>query len=394
MSEVTTTDVSHLRIAVAGRLAGMPKREAAQLVRDRGGVVLSDFDETVNLIVVGEDGLPLAENGQLHELLGEEAQAAVESGDVAVVSESQFWQRLGLVEKQQDIHRLYTPAMLASLLGIKLEVVRRWHRRGLIQPVRVVRRLPYFDFQEVTTARRLAELMAAGASPKTIENNLASLKRLLPDVQRPLAQLSVLVEGKQLLLRQGDGLIEPGGQLRFDFDSATPAEPNREPEPAQLTPAELQAHAETLEDEGRLEEAAEWYRAALAACGGTAADIHFALAEALYRLGDVTAARERYCTALELDEDYVEARANLGCLFAELGQSDLAQAAFEGALAHHPDYPDAHYHLARTLEEVGLFEQARPHWDAFLRLAPHSPWAQEAHQRLAAIDHPPPAKPR
>jgi DNA-binding transcriptional MerR regulator len=97
--------------------------------------------------------------------------------------------------------------------------IRRWHRRGLIVPAREVRRLPYFDFQEVATARRLAQLLAAGASPAAVEKKLAELSRFVPEVQRPLAQLSVIVEGRQLLLRQGEGLIEPGGQMRFDFEA-------------------------------------------------------------------------------------------------------------------------------------------------------------------------------
>ena len=76
----------------------------------------------------------------------------------------------------------------------------------------------------------------------------------------------------------------------------------------------------------------------------------FQLAELLYRIGDLHAARERYYMAIELDEDYVEARANLGCVLVELGQRDLAIAAFEGALSLHADYADVHYHLARTLD--------------------------------------------
>ena len=43
----------------------------------------------------------------------------------------QIWQRLGLVEAEQDIHRLYTPAMLADLLGVPVAVIRRWRRREL-----------------------------------------------------------------------------------------------------------------------------------------------------------------------------------------------------------------------------------------------------------------------
>ena len=113
--------------------------------------------------------------------------------------------------------------MLAELLGVGVSVIRRWQRRGWIVPVREVRRLAYFDFQEVATARRLTELLAAGMTPSAIEKKLAELSRYLPGVKRPLAQLSIIVEGKQLLLRQGDGLVEPGGQLRFDFSAATGA---------------------------------------------------------------------------------------------------------------------------------------------------------------------------
>jgi tetratricopeptide (TPR) repeat protein len=102
-------------------------------------------------------------------------------------------------------------------------------------------------------------------------------------------------------------------------------------------------------------------------------------------MGDVTAARERYYESIELDEDFVEARANLGCVLAETGQPDLAVAAFEGALRYHDDYPDAHYHLARTLDELQRPAEAEPHWRRFLALAPDSPWADEARGRLNSV---------
>ena len=117
--------------------------------------------------------------------------------------------------------------------------------------------------------------------------------------------------------------------------------------------------------------------------GGPRAEVCFLLAELLYRLGDVFAARERYFMAIELDEDFVEARANLGCVLAETGELELAVAAFQGALAHHRDYPDVHYHLARTLDELNRNEDAEEHWRLFLSLAPDSPWAAEARSRLA-----------
>ena len=72
------------------------------------------------------------------------------------------------------------------------------------------------------------------------------------------------------------------------------------------------------------------------------------MAEVLYRAGDLPAARERYFMALELDEHYVEARANLGCVLLDLGEKELALAAFSGALKLHELYADVHYHAARA----------------------------------------------
>ncbi len=144
-----------------------------------------------------------------------------------------------------------------------------------------------------------------------------------------------------------------------------------------LLPNALLAMAEEMEDHGELAGAIDLYRAALAA-GGSNAEATFALAEALYRTGDLPAARERYYMVLELDEKYVEARANLGCLLAEMGELELAVAALEGALRYHPGYADAHFHLARTLVNLARTAEADEHWRAYVRLAPDSPWAAEA----------------
>ena len=280
--------------------------------------------------------------------------------------------------------------------------------------MREIHRLPYFDFQEVATARHLAELLEAGASPLEIERRLEELARYVPDVDRPLAQLSVIVEGRHILLRQGEGLVEPGGQLRMDFESLEETDDEqqvievtrddvmrildrqdgRDESPRILSfsqmldrvvvpqnPDEILSRASEHEEAGELQIAIDLYRSFLAGYG-LRAEVCFQLAELLYRTNDYTAARERYYMAIELDENYVEARANLGCVLIDTGELDLAVAALLGALKYHPDYPDAHYHLARTLDELGETDKATDHWRAFLVLAPDSPWAQQARDRL------------
>ncbi len=97
----------------------------------------------------------------------------------------------------------------------------------------------------------------------------------------------------------------------------------------------------------------------------------------MYRLGDLSAARERYFMAIELDEAFVEARANLGCVLAELGSNELAVAAFHGALKYHPDYAEVHFHLGMLFKRLGLTEEAQEHLGLFLELMPDSPWVEK-----------------
>lgn len=381
------------RVLLLGKWLGMSKRDAQRLVRESGGVVL-DRSEDATLVVVGEREAP-GDPAAIRDVLDPPLRERAAAGSLAVISESQLWQRLGLVDREQQIHSLYTPAMLAGLLGESVATIRRWQRRGWIVPTREVRRLAYFDFAEVATAQRLKELLAAGMSLAAVGRALAALGRQLPHVKRPLAELSIVVEGRQLLVRQGDALAEPGGQLRFDFEAAGEAALGGEPDaegaasivaftPRALppaTPEEMVQAATELEELGDVPAAADMLRAAMAA-GGPRAELCFALAELLYQVHDLSAARERYYMAIELDEDYVEARANLGCVLFELGDKELAVSAFEGALAFHDDYADVHYHLGRTLDALARASEAEVHWRAFLRLSPSSPWADEARKRL------------
>ena len=315
-------------------------------------------------------------------------------GRLEVINETQFWQDLGLVDHDLDVNRFYTPAMLAGLLDLPISTIRRWHRRGLISPARQINKLPYFDFQEVASARRIASFIASGASPKAVELKLSRLAELYPDMQRPLSQLSVIMEGKDLLLRQGEGLIEPGGQMRINFDRPNEELPADDQSIISMkpgvdesslgefsTPDEFIQLATELEDVEDFDAAIEVYRA-MSLAFGPSADVSFRLAELLYRQGDLYGARERYYMAIELDASFVEARGSLGCVLVELGQQELARSAFNGTLLHHPDYPDVHFHLARLLDDMDNPLEAETHWHRFLELAPKSPWAEEARERL------------
>ena len=389
-----------------GKLGGVNRKEARSVVRRLQGTMVDPIDHSVDLIVVGADVFPSADPERL---LDDSILQAVAEQKVEVINETQFWQIAGVVEQESEVGKLYTPAMLAELLQVPMTTIRRWHRRGLITPTRQVKKLPYFDFEEITSARRIAALIASGMNSTQIEKQLSQLAELYPDLQRPLSQLSIIVEGRKILLRQGEGLVEPSGQKRLDFDTVDATDRSDDETPATISFASvtgngLQGVAEAesgfsvgasgkqtktdflqlaieLEDEGEFRSAIDVYRS-LSLALGPSADVSFRMAELLYQVNDLAAARERYSMAVEFDEAFVEARANLGCVLVELGQTELALATFEGALEHHPDYPDVHFHLARLLDEIGSDQKAWQHWARFLELTPSGPWADEARLRI------------
>lgn len=303
-------------------------------------------------------------------------------------------------EADAESRQLYTPAMLAELLGIPVRTIRRWHRAGLVEPVIETMQVPHFDFAGLSTARQLAEWMRQGASVSSIQLQLEAHRARVGRAAR-IEDLPITAEGRKLVLRHGDQFVESTGQFRFGFDNDSfdempsnatlpfelPQRDERAANPVRQLLADdmsLQAivdQAITAEDEADFDTAIRWYRCALTA-HGPSADICFQLAELLYRVGDLGGARERYFNALEIDPDLVEARANLGCVLLECGQIDLAIASFEGALQQFPDYADVHFHFARALDDHGESGRAAEHWQKFLMLAPSSPWADEAKARL------------
>lgn len=370
------------RVATAGTLASMSRRELARVVSQHGGQLVAAADEAT-LVIVGEDAdEPPAATGEL-------------------LHEADFFARIGLVERPAGVQRLYTPAMLADLLRVPLPAVRRWQRRGYLHPQLLVGRLAYFDLTEVQVARKLASLLAEGCSLSRIDRCVADLEAAVPEVDRPLVELSLVVQEGRLLIRQDEDLSEPGGQRLFDFDVAIDEEEDSSVEAGAVVPFPLAATVGVETDEtfsadearmiaheayeqGDLTAAIEACRAVLLSGEGSAED-QFLLADLLYRSGDLVAARERYYTAVEQDESYLEARVNLGCVLVELKEHSLAIAAFTGALSQQPYLADAHFHLAKLLDELGREAEAIEHWQAFTEVAPEGVWLDQAWRRLEQL---------
>ena len=384
------------RVALTGTLASMTHAQAAELIAQHGGTAAEHVSRQTTLLVVGEEGWPLEENGQPSVKLQQVERLQADGAAIRVLNESEWLQALGLTEQQAEVRRLYTPAMLSGLLKVSVHLIRGWERLGLIRAVKRVFRLPYFDFQEVTSTRKLSELLNSGVSRKELEASLRSLPSVVRGDLRPLEQLEILARNERVLVKDEHGLLVPTTRQRiFSFDESVPAAKllveGTDP-PFQLRLDRAWApHTETARDwfdrgcacydNGELTEAIEAFRMALMA-GPATAELHFHLAEALSRTDNARGALERFYATVELDHNYLEAWTQIGSLHREVGEPDAALLAFDIALNVHPDYPDAVLQKAETLAELGRGDEAVVLWKQYLTFDSRGPWADLARQRL------------
>ncbi|MDR3110506.1 MAG: tetratricopeptide repeat protein [Planctomycetaceae bacterium] len=282
---------------------------------------------------------------------------------------------------------LFTVKMFAELLDVPIYTVRSWRQRGLIKPSNTVGRLDYFSSGQFQNAKIFAKLYHAGLHTNAIANKIESLWRTLNIASGMSIDLPLVIVGRDIWFERDNRTIDENGQQAFAFDEAVQTkEPQISPDVFRFdntfTPQEKTDNIKSLmleaawdcEDAGDLKGAIRIYRE-IAEQQGADAAICFQMAELFYRLGNLDASRERYSMALELDKNFVEARANLGCVLAEQGDFHTAVKTFDEVLKQHPDYADVHFHLARTLDSIGQNKRAEYHRQLYKSLMPSTdPW--------------------
>lgn len=431
-------------VAFTGTLASMVHRAAAQLVEQYGGRATQSVSGSTTMLVIGEEGWPLDADGKTSQKLQQISQMIADGLDVRIVAESDWLQLLGLDEHREEIRRAHTPAMLSRLLDIPVRLIRRWARLGLIRPVRRICRLPYFDYREVASARRLASLLEEGVSAATIEKSLTELRHTVSGTERSIAQLNLLVQDDKILMRDDRGVLNPRTGQRFldfegpgtlsvfspedsaqnehgfDQESHPVSIPFRAPDQQAADRSMSDWNAEEwfhegcrLTEEQELESAINAFRNALSLLGSEhasvrhgvnsvdddsltlfpdPADVNFHLADALYRAHRVEAAIERYYCAIEVAPDFIEAWTQLGCLQSEQQQYQNAEQSLLTAISIHPSNPDALLHYAQLLDNTGRPADAVSYWKQYLQFDSRGPWAEHARNRIAefsgvAVDH-------
>jgi tetratricopeptide (TPR) repeat protein len=362
-------------VVFTGTLASMTHREAMDAVAEHGGRAVQTITSQTTLLVVGEEGWALEDDGRASQKLEHALRLAADGQSLKIVAESDWLQMLGLEERRDDIRRACTPAMLSRLLNVPVRLIRRWERQGLIRPVRRVCRLPYFDYREVAGARRLAALLEEGVSPKTLESSLQKLSQSLGASERSLAQLNLLVRDDRILVRDDRGVMLPRtGQRLLDFESV---ERPRIASASESTPDHSAPDTDSAATAAEDTDAAPCllpFSAAVRAATKNPADRAAA------------AATERRMIDWNADEWFQE-----GCRLTEESEFEAAINAFRNSLSllgteqaalmkgqpplpesagHYPDPADVNFHLADALYRHGRAEAALERYHSALESAP------------------------
>jgi tetratricopeptide (TPR) repeat protein len=280
----------------------------------------------------------------------------------------------------------------ARILQIPPARLRYWERTELVQPSERRGGEPAFDFRDLLRLRRVAGLLADGVPLARIRRSVARARQRLPELAEPLGALrpSPLMPGR-VVLELGDAVLEPDGQLVFDFRRrpAQPEPPRRLEGARALDEAELPRTARgwferacVLEtDPERTDEAARAYRCALALEPGFA-DAHCNLGTLHFDRGERERARFHYAAALRADPAHLEANFNLGNLLEEEGRREAALRHYKRALQADPFFAEGHLNLALLYEKLAMPRLAREHWRRYLQQVPRGAWADTARDRL------------
>jgi Tfp pilus assembly protein PilF len=369
------------RVALTGRLASMTQADAVARLAALGAHHSSSVTRSTTLLVVGDANWPLTRTGRMTEKLHAARRLQRAGRAIEIIDEEEFLTRLHGRSGDESTRKSFSPVELARLTGLTPTRLRSWVRAGLIEPVETRAGVPWFDYRQVCRAKSLLDLNNSGVTLKRMRRSLESLAQYMPDARGAADLLGRLeLQGSRLILESPTGaLMEPHGQLVFDFDApdaTAPVEFQRNE-----TPDDLFTTAMRDEQAGQFEAAADAYRRLLE-WEGPDADICFNLANTLASLGETAAAIERYRQSVELDPGFVEAWHNLGNLLAARGAREEAVEVFRKALSIDPSYADTHYSLADTLDDLGHTCEARPHWEAFLEYESTGEWADYVRKRL------------
>ena len=273
-------------------------------------------------------------------------------------------------------------------------------RAGQLRRLELLRGDSGYTFRDLLALRAASALLDAGASVRQIREALTALRRQDPDLQQPLTEVRLVLEGDRLVAQSDRVRFDPRtGQMVLALDSGgleaaatatlgtglvRPLAP-----PADQAETWFERASEWDGDPAQWEDAIDAYRRVVS-IDPTYAAAWNNLGLLLHRMGRYDEASEAYLAALGQDPQCCEAAYNLGSLHEDRGEVEDAIGDYRKALELSPDYADAHFNLAGALARHVRDGEAIKHWQRYLELDSGSPWARIARAHLEIVEPPDP----
>jgi tetratricopeptide (TPR) repeat protein len=278
----------------------------------------------------------------------------------------------------------YSRQDVLRILHLRTRQLSAWEQAGLIPANQD------YSFEDLAQLRTLRTLRATRITAKSIRESVEAMRRAA-GMGNPLTEASAVGRGARISFRHGGALVDPvTRQLAFDFDATRDRQlsvvgPAGRAAGGQVDVQEMFQRAVQLEeDRATIPEAAEMYRQILAARPEYAAAA-INLGTIYYNQREFELAEQHYRMATEADPEYALAFFDLGNVLDELKRLPDAIEAYQRAIALVPQYADAHYNLALAYERQGQRRRALRHWLTYVRLDPVGPWANHAKAQAKKI---------
>jgi tetratricopeptide (TPR) repeat protein len=278
---------------------------------------------------------------------------------------------------------------VARLLSMSTGRVRTLHKSGIVAPTGRRRGHRAYTFQDLIALRAARDLLAKRVRLRDVARAIDSIRRALPKVTRPLAELSIVSDGRKVVLKSPSGTYEPiTGQMLLDFevralrdDVVRILRPNAGKARARTAYDTYVRASQLDEDPATLDEAEALYKRAIE-LDPWLAIAYTNLGNICFRRGEEDEALALYKKALQIDRAQPEAQYNLGYVMLERGQPADAIEFFLGAIKSDPRFADAYFNLAMAYEQTDQADKARPCWRKYLEIEPTGTWAEIARKHL------------
>jgi tetratricopeptide (TPR) repeat protein len=289
--------------------------------------------------------------------------------------------------RNKTLHTVvYSRADLLRILHLTPRQLGNWERAGLIAASTA------YSFSDLLKVKKVRDLCAMKVRPAVIRQSLEAMQRQASGMGNPLLEAGASsTNNHRVAFRLEGKLLEPiAGQFVMDFATrekvvtSTPI-PTVEPGSQENEAAVWFARGIALEEDPATQTQALAAYQKVLECDANHAAAHINLGTLYYNRQDFNLAEKHYRAALQADARYALAYFDLGNVLDETGRVQDAIQAYTTAIQLAPTYADAHYNLALAFEKTREPRKALKHWQAYVKLDTTGPWSVHARNQIQRI---------